>query len=298
MALDLRDIEVFLAVVRQGSFGRAATELVITQPAVSERVRHLERVIGGRLFERTSRGAVLTEPGEHLLPYAQRCIALAEEAVESARRVGGPPHLTVAVHSTFAQRIVPLVLGALAEVPRRVSVRDAHSHEVASLVLDGVADVGFVIPGPLHRSLRRVPLPADPVVGVVAPDHPLATRGRPSLSALRDAVLAINEWGDGCETFVTRLTDAGVDDWRVRRCADAATAIALARDYDHVAFVTSSTVAADLATKRLVRVPVAKMPPWTVRVELLHRKADGEDPAVRAITTAARGRMERVSSRR
>ena len=298
MALDLRDVEVFLAVVRQGSFGRAATELMVTQPAVSERVRHLERVIGGPLFERTSRGAVLTRSGEHLLPYAQRCIALAEEAVESARRVDGLPHLVLAVHSTFAQRIVPLVLGALVDVPRRVTVRDAHSNEVASLVLDGVADVGFVIPGPLHRSLQRVTVPADPVVCVVAPGHPLARRRQPQLTALGDTVLALNEWGDGAEVFASRLYDAGIDDWRIRRCADAATAVALARDYDHVAFVTSSTVAADVAEQRLVQVRLAKMPRWSVRLELLHRTADREDPAVRTIVAAAHGRTKRPSSRR
>ena len=62
MTLDLRDVEVFLAVVRQT--GRAATELTVTQPAIVEVFRHLERVIGGRLFDRTSRRAVLTPPGQ------------------------------------------------------------------------------------------------------------------------------------------------------------------------------------------------------------------------------------------
>src|ERR1700736_1317848 len=138
MGLDLRDAEVFLAVVRQGSFGRAATELVITQPAVSERIRHLERVCGRPLFERTTRGASLMPAGERLLPYAQRCLALAEEALESVRHSEGVVSLTVAVHSTFAQRAIPVVLGALAEVPRRVAIRDAHSHEVEALVVDGV----------------------------------------------------------------------------------------------------------------------------------------------------------------
>ena len=192
------------------------------------------------------------------------------------------------MHSTFAQRIVPFVLGALVAVPRRVRVRDAHSHEVASLVLDGVADVGFVIPAPLHRSLRRVPLPADPVVAVVAPGHRLARRRRLSLVDLRDAVLAVNEWGDGSDVFISRLHDAEVEDWRVRRCGDAATAVALARDHDHVAFVTSSTVADDIRERRLIRVAPAKMPRWTVRLELVHRNADADDQAVHTIVAAAR----------
>ena len=55
MAFDFRDLECFLAVEREGSFGRAATMLMVTQPAVSERIRHLERVVGRALFVRSFR---------------------------------------------------------------------------------------------------------------------------------------------------------------------------------------------------------------------------------------------------
>src|SRR5258708_29887278 len=165
MALDIRDLEVFLAVVRTGSFGRAAAALIVTQPAVSDRIRHLERVVGTEVFERTARGAVLTSAGEQLLPYAERCTALATEAVETIQAGEHFPRFVVAVHSTFAQRVVPMVLGALVSVPRRIAVRDAHSDEVEALVLDGVADVGFAIPSSARRGLRRAPLRPDPVGG-------------------------------------------------------------------------------------------------------------------------------------
>ena len=142
MALDLRDLEVFLAVVRNGSFGRAASALIVTQPAVSDRIRHLERVVGTEVFERTARGAVLTAAGEQLLPYAERCTALATEAVEAIQEGEHFPRFVVAVHSTFAPRVVPMVLGALAS-SRGASPCETHSHEVEALVLDGVADVGL-----------------------------------------------------------------------------------------------------------------------------------------------------------
>src|SRR6476469_8021208 len=163
MALDLRDLEVFLAVVRNGSFGRAAAALIVSQPAVSERMRHLERVVGADVFKRTARGAVLTAAGDQLLPYAERCTALASEAEEAIRGSEHFPRFVIAVHSTFAHRVVPMVLGALASLPRRVAVRDAHSHEVEALVLDGVADIGFAIPSTTRRGLRRVSLRPDPV---------------------------------------------------------------------------------------------------------------------------------------
>src|SRR5262245_3125265 len=102
MGLDLRDLEFFLAVARTGSFGRAATALLVTQPAVSDRVRHLERVVGTEVFERTARGAVLTAAGEQLLPYAERCTALADEGLEAVQERAHHARFVVAVHSTFA----------------------------------------------------------------------------------------------------------------------------------------------------------------------------------------------------
>jgi len=286
MDLDLHDLAVYLAVVREGSFGRAATSLLVSQPAVSERIRHLERVVGRPVFERTSRGAALTPAGEQLLPYAQRCLTLADEALEAVRRAEGAPQFVIAVHSTFAPRIVPLALGALGSLPRRVIVRDAHSHEVQAMVLDGVADVGFAIPGPAPRGLRRIALSADPIVCVAAPDHPLAGQRRVAVGSLKRAVLAINRWGDGADDFVERLTQTGIDDWRMRFCADASTAVTLARDHGHVAFVTHSTAADEIREGRLHRLGLGGLAQWTVQLELIHRVRSEHDDAVRAVVQA------------
>ena len=280
MALDLRDLEAFLAVARRGSFSRAAGELLVSQPAVSERIRHLERAVGTPVFERTTRGATLTAAGEQLLPFAQRCAVIAAEAVEAVQQGERHPRLVIAVHSTFAPRVLPLVLGALARTPRRVAVRDAHSHEVEALVLDGVADIGFAIPGGARRGLRRISLAPDPVLCVAAPDHPLTSIGRVPFDALAESVLAVNAWGDAVDTFTAKLRSSGVEDWRIRHCGDAATAVTLARDHGHVAFVTTSTVSSEIRTERLRALNLAGMPRWSVHVDFLHRTADRADPTI------------------
>lgn len=284
MSLDLQDLAVFLAVHRHGSFGRAATELLVTQPAVSERVRHLERVLGRPVFERTARGALLTPTGEALVPYAQRCLALADETIEVAREVEGTSRLVIAVHSTFAQRLVPFVLGTLSALPRRVVVRDAHSETVPALVLDGVAHVGFALAGSVPRGLARVALPVDRVVCVASPTHPVAQRQRPSASSLTDALIAVNAWGDGATGFLARLHDLGVDDWRIRQCADAATALTLAQEHQHVAFVARSAVRP--ADDQLREISMPGLSSWRIRLDLLHRARDRNDIAIRTIVAA------------
>jgi LysR family transcriptional regulator, putative pyruvate carboxylase regulator len=286
MTLDLRDLDVFLAVEREGSFGRAANALMVTQPAVSERIRHLEHAVGRPLFDRTTRGVTITAAGAALVPYAHRCLTVAAESIEAARRADGTRSLVVAVHSTFAQRVVPLVLDALEPARRRLAIRDVHSEDVAGLVLDGVADIGFALSASAPRGLRRVELPADDIVCAVDTDHPLASKRRVSLKHLRETLLAVNAWGDGAQGFMDQLGVAGIEDWRIRYCGDAATALALACNNGHVALVARSAFAMS-ARETLREIPLPGLSRWRVRLDLLHRRADRDEPLVRNLKTLA-----------
>src|SRR5580704_2177847 len=107
MALQSDDLAMFLVVAREGSFGRAASALLVSQPAVSERMARLEREVGATLFTRGARGTTLTAAGEHLVPYANRVSELMGEAVSSVRTLDSAPLLRVAVHATFAHRALP-----------------------------------------------------------------------------------------------------------------------------------------------------------------------------------------------
>lgn len=71
----------FLAVVQTGGFTRAAASLHLTQSTVSQQIRRLEEQIGAELLDRSSRYVVATSEGERLLGYAQRIVALMDEAV-------------------------------------------------------------------------------------------------------------------------------------------------------------------------------------------------------------------------
>jgi DNA-binding transcriptional LysR family regulator len=221
MAMELTDLRVFLTVAETGSFTRAATALVLTQPSVSERVAGLERAVGSPLFERTSRGARLTARGEQLVPYARRCVVIADEALEAVRAEASVPRLRVAVHTTYAHRAVPFVLDALGDLPRRISVRDAHSTEVQEMVLDDAADAGFVVPDNIARGLHRADLPDDDIVCATGPDHPLARRRRLSLREVATALVAVSLWGSDALVLVTLLEEAGLPPTSLRLITDS-----------------------------------------------------------------------------
>ena len=285
MTIQTDDITVFLAVVREGSFGRAASSLLVSQPAVSDRMARLEHEVGGRLFHRTTRGAMLTPAGDAFLPYAERTIDLLDDAAETLRAVEEAPRLRLAVHATFAHRVVPLVLRSLETLHRSVKVRDAHSDAIVAALLDGACDAGFIVPGARPRQLRFVALPPDPVVAVVAPSHPLAG-GSASTHDLVGHRVAFNRFGPGATEFVERLRKAGVPEWSWTECSDTVTALHLAIQDEHVALVTKSLADVHAAHGAVCRLDLRPRPRWTVPLTFAYRSSDHTDPAIAAIRSA------------
>ncbi|MFF3088145.1 LysR family transcriptional regulator [Streptomyces nojiriensis] len=178
--MELQQMRYVLAVAETNSFTRAAERCLVVQSALSHQIARLERELGARLFERTSRRVRLTPAGEAFLPAARQCLDAAERAAaEVAAAVGEVRgRLAVGLIPTVAAVDVP---GALRDFRRRyphvrVSLRVGASEELAERVREGVLDVAFLgLPttarpqGVAARELAR-----DRLVAVVAPDHPLA----------------------------------------------------------------------------------------------------------------------------
>jgi DNA-binding transcriptional LysR family regulator len=116
----LRDIGCFAAVARHLSFSHAAAELGMSQPAVSQAIARLERTLGLRLFERTSREVYLSDDGKVLLPYAEALLgqaaAFGTEAARLASESAQPQPIRLAycpLVGTLAARVTRRLAGKL-----------------------------------------------------------------------------------------------------------------------------------------------------------------------------------------
>lgn len=109
--MDAADLRVFEAVARLGNMSRAAAELNTVQSNVTARIRQLEDELGTPLFQRHSRGAILTAAGRRLLPYAGRAQRLLEDARRAAVDEGKPKgQLSVgSLETTAALRLSPVL---------------------------------------------------------------------------------------------------------------------------------------------------------------------------------------------
>ena len=83
--MDLDEIRTFVTIARERSFSGAAGTLGRSQPAISRRIELLESELGAKLFERLRAGAVLTDAGSALLPYAEAMLANAKDGAASVR---------------------------------------------------------------------------------------------------------------------------------------------------------------------------------------------------------------------
>lgn len=117
MAFDHRQIAAFLAIVGQGSLGRAAETLHVSQPALSRLVKRLEVQVGAPLFERYSKGMALTPIGHALLPHARLMQREADAAVEEIRALRGLAKGTIRVGAiaSIASLALPQAIGRVLE---------------------------------------------------------------------------------------------------------------------------------------------------------------------------------------
>lgn len=181
--MEVADLTTFAAVARCAGITRAAKELHTVQSNVTNRIKALEDEIGLALFERHSRGVVLTAAGQRLLPYAARTAALLQEAVACARDDGAPRGALAigSMETTMAVRL-PAVLAAFhARHPAvELSVRTGPTAELVQRLLDGEVDGAFVA-GPIdHPALKAEKAFEEELV--------LVTSARwPDLAALRQA---------------------------------------------------------------------------------------------------------------
>jgi DNA-binding transcriptional LysR family regulator len=196
----MQQLRIFVAVAEELSFTGAAQRLQMSQQPVSATVRRLERQLGVRLFDRTTRHVSLTAAGRAVLPSARAAVEAADRFVRVAddQRDGSAGLLRVGLSPGVHYRAQSLVQAFHARRPRtRIEVREASTGTLVDQVAVGELDValGFCVP---HRGDVRVEHVLDERVVVAArADHWLAGRESISLGALAREPFAFVDEADG-----------------------------------------------------------------------------------------------------
>jgi DNA-binding transcriptional LysR family regulator len=208
MNVDLRHFEAFLAVVRFGTFTRAAAALHVSQPALTVQIRQLEQELGVRLFDRNNRRVLLTGPGREFVAPLERLLADTEAIVRHASDIADRRRgvVTVAALPSVAAELLPR---AIRQVTRNhegivVRVRDVVAGRILELLRASEVDLGI---GTLERPDPDVafePLFADRLSAFVPYDHRFRTRTRLTLADFRGQPLILTSRDSSVRIIVDR----------------------------------------------------------------------------------------------
>src|SRR5256885_7565007 len=195
--MDISALRVFLAVAEERSFSRAAAKVHLTQPAVSQTVRRLERALGEQLFDRSSKNGTLTEAGRMLENYAQRLVRLAEETESAVRELRDlrRGRVLVGANEAAVHTLLPLIARFRQRYPDiAIDVRRVPARQIAVEVQQGSLDFGALTFRPTEEGLLEVPIGSDELVLLVPPSHELASRRQVSMEDVaQELIVAHND---------------------------------------------------------------------------------------------------------
>ena len=197
--MDLRHLVTFRAVLREGSFLKAARALRLAQPTVTLHIQELEEDLGLELFDRRGRRRPLTRAGElfaeRALPIVEGIDALTESMAEIRDARGGRLHIG-SIEPAASERITPILATLRRERPAlQVRLEVSGTAGVSRGVANGDVDVGICSPPPAGLDLRFEPLFSQELVLLIPSRHPIARSRSVRASDLEGEPLLATEPG-------------------------------------------------------------------------------------------------------
>ncbi len=214
-SITIQRLRLLVALADSSSVTAAAQASGISQPALSQHLRVIERHYGFPLLMRSGRRLVLTQPARRVVEYARRILRLVEESERSARDLVGleAGSLVVAGAPTVAAYLLPRLLAEfrVRHAGIELGLRMGDDRAIERWVLDGEADLGVIgeVPRPLDATVA--PFAQDELVVVAAPSHPLSTAVRLDGETLAAHPLIVRERGSSTRATLERgLSRAGL----------------------------------------------------------------------------------------
>ncbi|EAO6407821.1 pca operon transcription factor PcaQ [Salmonella enterica] len=259
----LRHLHTFVAVAQQGTLGRAAETLNLSQPALSKTLNELEQLTGTRLFERGRLGAQLTVPGEQFLTHAVKVLDALNTAGQALNRKedASADMVRIGALPTAALGILPAVIGRFHQQRKSTSLQVATMNNTMLLagLKSGEIDLGIgrMSDPELMSGLNYELLFLESLKLVVRPGHPLLQETI-TLSRVMEWPVVVSPKG----TVPRQNAEALLQSQGCKMPAgcietlSASLSRQLTVDYDYVWFVPSGAVKEDLRQATLVSLPV------------------------------------------
>lgn len=300
MNYSLKQLRVFVAIARHGSFSRAGEAIGLTQSAISHSVKELEAEVGVRLLDRTTREVVLTDAGLRLANRVERLLDELQSALLDARSFGVQRSGTVrvATSQTISAHLMPQCIAAgEREYPEiRIMLRDQAQQQVLHSVRNAEVDFGIVVDPVQAVDLECEAVLHEPFLLLCRDDHPFAAQQAVRWSALNGCRLVLQDYASGSRPLIdSALRQQGVEAQVVQEIGHPATLFPMVAEGIGISIFPALALplpeGGRLRVRRLV-------PEINRALMLVRRKNRSLTPAAEAIWQVARQQAALLQQRR
>lgn len=242
--MNFKSLQTFVTICECGTVSKAATQLRITQPALSRRIKSLQEELGLTLFDNLGRRLLLTSEGQEFLRHSRALLAQAEAVLATGRalghgragvlRIGGAPHTLAAFFPAFVTKYERQNPGV------QIRLFEAGAAKLLTMIEHG--ELHFAVTLPLgHDHLAKRLVPAVQLLVLMAPQSRYGRDGRVEVGTLSGVPLLVMPSGYATrETFDAACRIAGVHGSVVFESATLSTLAAFAEAGHGVAIVPAT----------------------------------------------------------
>ena len=259
--LNLNQLRVFYHVAKNLSFTKAASELCITQPAVTAQVKLFEEWCDLKFFKKKGRGIILTAEGEALYTHARKIFKY-EKDVENA--IDDLQHLKkgilrIGTTKTYAQFLMPFIMQHFHDRYPQISIHlnEGSSLDMIQSLIELKNDIGIITKVIDHPDVEFTPFSEEELIPIFNPDHPLANEPFVTVEQLAGEPIIMREKGSGTRKYVNALFERHHCTPNILMETSNSEFIKhLVERGDGISFLVKVSVFRDIQEKRLVTVPI------------------------------------------
>ncbi len=214
----LHQLQVFEAIARSGSFTRAAEELFLTQPTISQQMKQLTKAVGMPLFDQIGKRLYLTDAGKEVLTVCRDISERLSQMEMTLADLKGlkQGNLRLAV-TTTAKYFVPRLLGPFRQCYPGIKIflKVTNRQRLLERLTENLDDLYILGQPPSNLDISLCPFLENPLVVIAPHNHPLAQQKNISLQRLAEEPFIMREPGSGTrmavESFFADRADLKVE---------------------------------------------------------------------------------------
>jgi len=205
-----QQLHVFMTVAQMENFSRAAEALHMTQPAVSQHIQALERFIGSKLLERSSKFVRLNKAGEIVYKHAKEILNLYSRMQDSVDDLtqSASGEISIGASYTYGEYVLPHIIAKMRKrYPQiRPKITIGNTNEIANQVNHRHLDIGIVEGNyRSHKNMNSDPFAKDYMYIYASAKHPFSERKSVTVDELREETWIVREVGSGTREAVDRM---------------------------------------------------------------------------------------------